>query len=398
MNLEKVLRTAFLVPQGDPRSELCVWGLPIILWGLPGIGKSSRVRAVSAALGLPLETLIAILLEPPDVGGAIMEDKAKGGATRVLALPEVKRLVENGMGILFLDEIGLASHSVQSALQGAVLEREFGDVRLPGQVRIVSASNDSDSVAESWGLTCPMANRFCHISVPLNAVSEWGKAMERKMGKREKSDSELDDTDFITLQERVAADWEKQFYSSYLIVRSFLEKNSGLLHKLPKDDAMRRKAWPSDRGWEAFVRTQATGAILDEPDATNTLLEGIVGVEATVAYKKYKKDLDLPSVNAVLDGAWMPGDRLDQAYVVYNNLRAYLDTVPLSGQTLDLSVKAWKAVSAAADKGYLDLACSVMHPLSGWPHGSKPEVAQWSDPLYRRTQRSDMVRGARGRL
>ena len=384
MNLERVLRTAWLVPQGNPKSESCAWGLPIILWGLPGIGKSSRVRDTAAALGLPLETLIAILLEPPDIGGVIMEDKENGGATRALALAEVKRLVRDGVGVLFLDEIGLASHSIQSALQGAVLDRDFGDTKLPGQVRIVAASNDSDAVVESWGLTCPIANRFCHISVPTNTVAQWGAWMEKKTEK-------LDTTDFLTLQSRVADQWEEAFHASYVQVRSFLERNSGLLHKLPKDDAARRRAWPSDRGWESFVRTQATGMILKETDATYVLLEGIVGVEAAWAYRKYIAELDLPSTEDVLSGKWQPGNRLDVAYVVYSNLRAYVRSVPSRERTEDLSVQVWTALSAATKAGYLDLACSVMYPLSEWPHNSSPRVSVLSDPLYLRTQRADLV-------
>lgn len=390
MQLERIIRTAFLVPQDEPKDSMCRWGLPTILWGLPGIGKSSRVREVAVSLHLPMEVVIAMQLEPPDVGGAIMEDKTDGGAKKVLVLSEVKRLRSNGFGVLFLDELGLAPHSIQSALQSAVLDREFGDVVLPGQVRIIAASNDSSSVVESWGLTCPMANRFCHISVPVNSVEEWGNWME---GKSEK----LEDVDFLDLQDLVAKEWDGAYATSYATVKSFLQKNTNVFHKIPKDDEAKRRAWPSGRGWTSFVRTQATGAILGEPEATDTLLGGIVGEEAHAAYKQYKSQLDLPSIEDVLNGTWQPNLRLDQAYVVYTNLRAFVKGTTVQERTADLSVQVWRALSAAASKGYLDLACLVMVDLSGWPHNNTDRIKELSDPLYKRTGKSNMA-GVLGRV
>ena len=390
MQLERVIRTAFLVPQDDPKDAMCRWGLPIIMWGVPGIGKSARARQVAVSIRFPMEVVLAMQLEPPDVGGAIVEDKVDGGVKRVVALPEVKRLSHNGCGVLFLDELGLAPHSIQSALQSAVLDREFGDMVLPGQVRIIAASNDSSSVAESWGLTCPMANRFCHISVPVNSVEEWGNWME---GKAEK----LDDVDFLDLQGLVAQKWDAAFATSYAIVKSFLQKNTSVFHKIPKDDEAKRRAWPSGRGWTSFVRTQATGAILGEPEATDTLLSGIVGEEAHASYKQYKSQLDLPSIEDVLNGTWQPNTRLDQAYVVYTNLRAFVKGTPVQKQTADLSVQVWRALNAAASQGYLDLACLVMVDLSGWPHNNTDRVKSLSDPLYKRTGKSNMA-GVMGRV
>lgn len=44
-------------------------GVPTLLWGAPGIGKSSLLHALARAEGLPMETVIASLREPSDFAG-----------------------------------------------------------------------------------------------------------------------------------------------------------------------------------------------------------------------------------------------------------------------------------------------------------------------------------------
>ena len=60
MQLERVIRTAFLVPQDDPKDAMCRWGLPIIMWGVPGIGKSARARQVAVSIRFPMEVVLAM--------------------------------------------------------------------------------------------------------------------------------------------------------------------------------------------------------------------------------------------------------------------------------------------------------------------------------------------------
>ena len=43
--------------------------VPVLLWGAPGTGKTSAIRALAAAAGLPCETVIASIREPSDFAG-----------------------------------------------------------------------------------------------------------------------------------------------------------------------------------------------------------------------------------------------------------------------------------------------------------------------------------------
>ena len=43
--------------------------VPVLLWGAPGTGKTSAIRAMAEAMGLPCETVIASIREPSDFAG-----------------------------------------------------------------------------------------------------------------------------------------------------------------------------------------------------------------------------------------------------------------------------------------------------------------------------------------
>ncbi len=43
--------------------------VPVLIWGGAGMGKSSAIREMAAAAGLPCETVIASIREPSDFAG-----------------------------------------------------------------------------------------------------------------------------------------------------------------------------------------------------------------------------------------------------------------------------------------------------------------------------------------
>lgn len=52
--------------------------VPVLLWGGPGTGKSSVIRALGGALGVPVVTVIASLREPADFAGLRRRSRAPG--------------------------------------------------------------------------------------------------------------------------------------------------------------------------------------------------------------------------------------------------------------------------------------------------------------------------------
>lgn len=87
-----------------------------ILWGPPGVGKTTLAQIVANTLQLPFYTLSAVTSGVKDVREVI--DKARGG-----------RFFNEGTPILFIDEIHRFSKSQQDSLLGAV---EKGVVTLIG--------------------------------------------------------------------------------------------------------------------------------------------------------------------------------------------------------------------------------------------------------------------------
>mgnify|MGYP004650041127 FL=1 len=87
-----------------------------ILWGPPGVGKTTLAQIVANTLQLPFYTLSAVTSGVKDVREVI--DKARGG-----------RFFNEGNSILFIDEIHRFSKSQQDSLLGAV---EKGVVTLIG--------------------------------------------------------------------------------------------------------------------------------------------------------------------------------------------------------------------------------------------------------------------------
>ena len=138
--------------------------VPVLLWGSPGTGKTSVVRSLAGAYGLPAETVIASIREPSDFAGLPIVHH-DGTYPRVDFAPPrwAQRLAAAGEGVLFFDEISTAPPAVQAALLRVVLERTVGDLELPAGVAVVAAANPPEQAASGWELSAPLANRFCHL-------------------------------------------------------------------------------------------------------------------------------------------------------------------------------------------------------------------------------------------
>ncbi|MEU9336932.1 AAA family ATPase [Streptomyces sp. NPDC048290] len=262
--------------------------LPVLLWGEPGIGKTAALQQLAASLDLPLTTVVASVHEPSDFSGlpVVGDDPAVQGVP--MAPPDwAVRLVREGRGLLFLDELSTAPPAVQAALLRLVLERRVGALRLPPGVRIVAAANPRASAADGWELSPPLANRFVHLQwvhdhevVVRGLGGVWPRATLPRLA-----------------PERLpgAVDFARRAVCGLLAARP------ALVHRLPGGEVRRGGAWPSPRSWDMALRLIAFATAADSSrDVLSLLVRGAVGDGPGLELLAAVDRMDLPDPETLL--------------------------------------------------------------------------------------------------
>ncbi|HET7487244.1 MAG TPA: MoxR family ATPase [Acidimicrobiales bacterium] len=287
--------------------------VPVLLWGAPGTGKSSAVRAMADAIGWPCETVIAAIREPSDFSGLPV---VAGGAVHFAPPRWAERLAAAGHGVLFLDEISTAPPAVQAALLRVVLERVVGDLDLPPGVVVVAAANPPEQSADGWDLSAPLANRFCHLQWEVDAA---GVARGFSSGFETPPVPSL------------PAGWEEAVDRRRADVAAFITVRPALTVHVPEDAAAAGRGWPSPRTWDMAARlwaaADAAGASVE---ATTALITGCVGDGPGVELLVWDLNRDLPDPEAVLadpDGVELP-EEPDRAYTVLSAVAAAVEADP----------------------------------------------------------------------
>jgi len=151
---------------------------PIILWGAPGIGKSAIIQALPARLAeltineYSLIDLRLSQLMPEDLRGVPSIVDGRTTWNIPTGLPQAH--THGTHGILFLDEIFLASASIQAAAYQLLQDRCIGDYVLPDGWVVLAASNRPEDKAGLGGsFNAAIANRFaCHFDI-IADVDAW---------------------------------------------------------------------------------------------------------------------------------------------------------------------------------------------------------------------------------
>jgi hypothetical protein len=258
--------------------------VPVILWGPPGIGKTSYVYGLAKALGTVCEVVIASLREPSDFLGLPVLD----GETVKMAPPAwARRLADVGEGLLVFDEITTAPPAVQAALLRVVLERVVGDLPLPRKVRVLAIANPAEEAA-GWDLSLPLANRFLHIKAEGLGTEAWTKGLISGWKTEVSYLGSIHEAGGATLQAKSE-------------ISGFLNARSELMLKKPTDKDKEKEAWPSPRTWEMASKVLALAYSAGAPASVEVqLMMGAIGVGAAREFMSWKKTLDLPDPAVVL--------------------------------------------------------------------------------------------------
>jgi AAA domain (dynein-related subfamily) len=230
--------------------------LSTMIWGPPGIGKSSIVAQLAKVNQLEFIDVRLSQLAPTDLRGLPV---ALEGISKWYP-PEF--LPRSGKGILFLDEINMAPPTMQGMAQQLILDRRVGSYVVPDGWFIWAAGNRKEDRASVFDMPAPLANRFLHLQVEPDFESFKAYALETKV------------------HEQIIA---------------FLSFRSTLLHKIDPQ----QPAWCSPRSW--VIASELHKADLDIAPA--------VGEAAMTEFMAYIKLYQaLPNLVAILEGR---GDKIN---------------------------------------------------------------------------------------
>ena len=330
--------------------------VPVILWGPPGQGKSSVIRAIAADQGRHLEVLLASIREPQDFAGLpVIAD----GTARLVPPDWALRLSEVSDGILFTDEVNTAPPSVQAALLRVSLDKVAGDCDLGQDTSVVAAANPPEQAADGWDLAPPLANRFCHLpwELPTEVVRDgftgrWHAYSVPVPGP--------DAVSAAMTRERVR-------------VAGFLSARPDLCTVIPDTAAEQGRAFPTPRSWDmAATLSGWVDAAGQSEGVRRMLVRGCLGPGASAEYLTYRDNLDLPDPEKVIAdpaNVVLPS-RADQVYVLGAGVLAVLRG-RLTAQRWDAAGVVFERIAAG---GHPDIAVAFARDwMKERPKGRVPQ-------------------------
>mgnify|MGYP001169308072 CR=1 FL=1 len=238
----------------------------IMIWGAPGIGKSSVVSAVAKKNNLDFIDLRLSQLAPTDIRGL---PEPRDGIS-YWCPPEF--LPRSGSGILFFDEVNMAPLAIQGIAQQLILDRQVGSYKVPDGWFIWAAGNRKEDHAAVFDMPAPLSNRFFHLEV-MTGLKEFKDYAIK---------SEIDDR-----------------------IISFLNFRPNLLHRIDKNSP----AWPSPRQWVKSHNLLEAGLDIDPA----------VGTASAAEFRSFCKIYKtLPNIEAILNGDSAPNfpDDLSAKYAL----------------------------------------------------------------------------------
>ncbi|NKI35137.1 hypothetical protein HFP89_08155 [Wenzhouxiangella sp. XN79A] len=259
---------------------------PLMLWGPPGIGKSSLVADACRKKGIELIDIRLAQRDPVDLRGLPVPKEDRVDWLLSSDWPRDP----DSRGIILFDELTAVDRSLQVAVYELILDRRLGDLyQVPDGWLMVAAGNRGEDRAVSTMMSSALANRFCHVEVEpdLEDWLRWAGGAE------------------------IHPD-----------VTGFLRFSPENFHDMDVD---LERGWPSARSWERVSRLVERGAI-DEA-SLELMICGLVGVGAGRAFMAFRDWASkLPDIQQLLmnpDEFDLP-KRADQRFALCSAMVYYL--------------------------------------------------------------------------
>ena len=225
---------------------------PLMVWGAPGIGKSTIIRTVADDLGIGFIDVRLAQREPVDIRGLPVPDNANN-SVRWLVSSDWPRDPQS-RGIILFDELTAADRSLQVAAYEFILDRRLGGLyQVPDGWYICAAGNRVEDAAVAMTMSSALANRFLHVELHEDAERwvRWGLR-----------------------------------HDVHPAVIAFIRFHPDLLFHQEHENLER--GWPTPRSWERVSR------MLQSFDASDDVLldkivYGLVGNQAGAEFAAFRK-------------------------------------------------------------------------------------------------------------
>ena len=223
---------------------------PIMVWGAPGLGKSTIIRQAAEDMGIDFIDVRLAQREPVDVRGLPVPD-AEHKSTEWFVSGDWPR---EGRGILLFDELTAADRSLQVAAYELILDRRLGNLyKIPDGWYICAAGNRVDDAAVAATMSSALANRFLHVELGEDAAS-W-------------------------------ANWAVNS-GIHPSVTAFIRFRPECLFR--QDDENLERGWPTPRAWER-VSVMLETLPSDDEVLLRKIVYGLVGPRAGGEFLEFNK-------------------------------------------------------------------------------------------------------------
>jgi len=343
--------------------------IPTILWGAPGIGKTSWLEALGESMKCKVFTVIGSTRDPADIAGMMRRD---GTVTPPVWAKEIRiRSLAGQRSVLFLDEFSSMMPMVHAALLRVVQNKiagecDFdpkryiagykivGDKKTPiwkttklrgNAVHVVCAANPKSMGAHSIDLPAPAANRMLHIDWPIPSAADWAEGIMHGF--------RLPSLDSLPLN------WKstKDARGARKDVAAFLAHMTTDLLDVPEDAEAMGLSWPSPRSWELTADALGAARVIGANRSVELkLVEGCVGLMVAGRFfdwlgsSKKWSDTVRPDLTKILEGKLqlkkLSGfDKLDRVYVMGREVFAdFLDEPSIKKWN-----RSWKFIEDATE-------------------------------------------------
>ena len=148
---------------------------PLMVWGAPGLGKSSIIKQVASEFGIGFIDVRLAQREPVDVRGLPVPDRDRKCVDWFVS----GEWPREGRGILLFDELTAADRSLQVAAYELILDRRLGELyKVPDGWFICAAGNRVEDSAVATTMSSALSNRFLHVELreDVDAWVKWAAA------------------------------------------------------------------------------------------------------------------------------------------------------------------------------------------------------------------------------